>query len=89
MNLVPRERGGALRALRVPVKVSLASTDRVEIVEGVQEGDLVIYDGHRYLNDGDKVREMEKMEEAPQIPSGQSVPALPSPTATSVPAHGP
>ncbi|MBI2080552.1 MAG: efflux RND transporter periplasmic adaptor subunit [candidate division NC10 bacterium] len=42
-------------AMSRPVKLGIASGDRVEILDGVKEGEMVIYRGQRGLTDGQQV----------------------------------
>lgn len=42
-------------AMSRPVKLGIASGDRIEIIEGVKEGEMVVYRGQRGLTDGQQV----------------------------------
>jgi len=42
-------------ALSRPVKLGITSGDRVEVVEGVKAGDMIVYRGQRGLTDGQQV----------------------------------
>ncbi len=53
-------------ARRTPVRIGLRDPGRVEVVEGIEEGDLVIETGHEILGDGDPV----KIEEESKLPAG-------------------
>lgn len=42
-------------AMSRPVKLGIASGDRIEIIEGLKEGEMVVYRGQRGLTDGQQV----------------------------------
>jgi len=43
------------RAVRQPVKLGISDDSRVEVVQGLADGDLVVVSGQAGLNDGDAV----------------------------------
>lgn len=52
MDLVPKEIGGRKLAQLVDVEIGLANADKTEIVEGLKEGDEVIFAGYARLQPG-------------------------------------
>lgn len=67
MDLVPRASAGGERAHLVSVTVGDADGERTEILEGLKEGDRVIYAGHTDLKEGDKVFPTEWGIEGPKV----------------------
>lgn len=55
MKLVPKKTKGDKIAHLVYVKTGASNGERTEILEGLKEGDEVIYAGYQYLHEGDPV----------------------------------
>jgi multidrug efflux pump subunit AcrA (membrane-fusion protein) len=62
---------GEQKAQMRPVKVGLRMTDLLEVIEGLQEGEPVVVEGHQKLHPGAKVapRQPERREAAPLPPT--------------------
>ncbi|MFO0659548.1 MAG: efflux RND transporter periplasmic adaptor subunit [Polyangiaceae bacterium] len=63
------------KAVHVPVKLGLKDLLRVEVLEGVNEGDVVIVDGQDKLKDGSRVsvteKAMDRLQPAPDLTQPQ------------------
>ena len=90
VKVVPGEQAGTLVSQRVAVKVGLRLPGKVEILEGLEEGESVVTAGHQRLQkDGTPVRvvDMSKAAGAPSgaasgAPAGAPAGAPPSPGAS-------
>ncbi|MHB1456915.1 MAG: efflux RND transporter periplasmic adaptor subunit [Armatimonadota bacterium] len=66
MDLVPMNASSGKKAHITYVVVGSNSGDRTEILSGINAGDEVIYQGHRYLKEGDSIASVKWGENGPE-----------------------
>lgn len=80
MDLVPKETMGGKRAHLVYVTTGVSDGEKIEILNGVEEGDEVIYAGYEYLKEGDSVFPAKwgtsGPEELPPPPAKEEMPGM-------------
>ncbi|MCL5773456.1 MAG: efflux RND transporter periplasmic adaptor subunit [Firmicutes bacterium] len=80
MKLVPKKTKGDNIAHMVYIKTGASNGERTEILEGLKEGDEVIYAGYQYLNEGDPVFPtkwgVSGPEELPPPPAEETAPGM-------------
>lgn len=75
MPLVPKTSGGNKKAHLVMVTTGPSSGDRVEIINGLSDGDEVIYQGNTYLRESDTVFPSKWDSDGPQVMPGTPAPS--------------